>query len=188
MNPDNTNAKEKIFQAALELITSGENAESITIRQIAQKAGVNLALINYYYQSKENLMRQVAESKMGDIVSQMLEYSDEDIDAITKLKNLLNATADFSFKNNEIFKLAVTGELKEGCRNSCGMVMPLLKEIFRNKSETELRIIALQLLLPFHFIVLYPERYKDYLNIDFFDVEQRTHIINKMTDSILKKA
>lgn len=188
MDSGSTNAKEKIFQAALELITGGESAESITTRQIAQKAGVNLALINYYYQSKENLMRQVAESRMGEIISQVLAYDDEDLDTEAKLKRLLAATADFSFQHNEIFKIAVAGELKDGCKNSCGLVMPLLKEIFREKSELELRIIALQLLLPFHFIVLYPERYKEYLNTDFFDEQQRTRIINQMTDSILAKA
>lgn len=185
MNLMNKSAKEKIFQAALELVECGESIDSITIRQIALKADVNLALINYYYQSKENLMSMVVGVKMESIINQVLEHSNVDMDAATKLKKLLTTTADFSFKHNDIFRVAVTGELKEGCKNSCALVMPLLKEILKGKSDSELRVLALQLMLPFHYIVLHPEKYGEYLNTDFFDEEQRTHMINKMTDSII---
>lgn len=185
MKIDNVSAKQKIFQTALELLDSEENADSITTRQIAQKAGVNLALVNYYYQSKGNLLSQAAGYKMGAIINQVLEHSYADADAAVRLKKLLTTTADFSFRHNEIFKIAVTGELQQGCKNSCELVMPLLKEIFAGKNEAELRMIALQLMLPFHFIVLYPEKYGETLNVDFFDEEQRSRMINEMTDNIL---
>ena len=185
MKTDNAKAKEKIFQAVLELVESEENIENITTRQIANKANVNLALINYYYQSKENLMSQVAEIKMTSIINQLLGRSNLNVDASARLKELLTATADFSFKYNHIFKIAVARELKEGCKNSCSLVMPFLKEIFKNENELELRIVALQMMVPFHQIVLYPEAYKNYLHTDFFDEKQRTHMINKMVDSIL---
>lgn len=185
MKIDNVSAKQKIFQTALELLDSEENADSITTRQIAQKAGVNLALVNYYYQSKGNLLSQAAGYKMGAIICQVLEHSYADADAAVRLKKLLTTTADFSFRHNEIFKIAVTGELQQGCKNSCELVMPLLNEIFAGKNEAELRMIALQLMLPFHFIVLYPEKYGETLNVDFFDEEQRSRMINEMTDNIL---
>lgn len=185
MSIDGASAKEKIFQAALELIGNGEKADSITTRQIAYKANVNLALINYYYQSKENLLSQAAGYKMGDIINRVLEQSSNEGAAAAKLKKLLTTTADFSFRHNEIFKIAVAGEMKEGCRNSCALVMPLLKEIFGNKDEAELWALALQLMLPFHFIVLYPEKYGDLLGVDFFDEQQRAGMINKMADNIL---
>lgn len=188
MNSEGKSTKEKIFQAVLELIAKEDDIANITTRQIAEKANVNLALINYHYGSKENLLSQVAEIKMGNIINQVLEYNSSDENAAARLKKLLNAAADFSFKHNEIFRISVTGELKEGCKNTCALVMPLLKEILTNKSESDLKIVALQLMLPFHYVVLYPEKYKDYLNTDFFDKQQRTQMINKMTDSILSAA
>jgi AcrR family transcriptional regulator len=181
-----TSAKEKIFQAAFELVKSEESTENITSRQIAKKADVNLALINYYFQSKENLLSQVVEMKMADIIKQIFRQDKEHTDPVKKLKNLLAATADYSFKHNQIFKIAVNRELKEGCRNSCELVMPFLRDIFKTKNESELRIIALQLMLPFHYIVLYPKKYNDYLDTDFFDDQHRTEKINQMVDSILK--
>jgi len=184
---ENIGAKEKIFQAVLELAASEENIENITSRKIAKKANVNLALINYYYQSKEKLLKQAAEIKMASIINQVLGQNDGNEDAVVKLKRLLGTTADFSFRHNDIFRIAVAGELKEGCKNSCELVMPFLREIFKNKSESELKIIVLQLMLPFHHIVLYPDVYKNYFHTDFFDEKQRTQMINKMVDSILPK-
>jgi AcrR family transcriptional regulator len=178
-------SKEKIYQAALELVTSEAGLESITTREIARKANVNLALINYYYQSKENLLSQVIETKMESIIEQVIESSAADTDAATKLKKLLTTTADFSFRYNKIFRIAVAKELKEGCRSSCMLFIPLLKEIYRDKSDEEIRIIALQLLLPFLNIVQYPEIYNVYLNTDFFDRQKRNQKINQMTENVL---
>lgn len=188
MNIDNANAKEKILQAALELLSSEEGSGGLTTRKIAKKANVNLALINYYYQSKENLLSLAAGCKMGEIISGVLENGSIGTDAVDKLKKLLITTADFSFRHSEIYKIAVAGELKEGCKNSCSMVIPILKEIFRDKDETELNIIALQLMLPFHFVVLHPEEYGKLLKTDFFDERQRNGMINQMADNLLMKA
>ncbi|WP_339316387.1 TetR/AcrR family transcriptional regulator [Paenibacillus sp. FSL R10-2734] len=49
--------KEKILDATLHLIKS-EGFDSVTIRKIAGEAGTNVALINYYFGSKEKLMHE----------------------------------------------------------------------------------------------------------------------------------
>lgn len=185
MTPEEINAREKIFQATLDLITGGEDAERITTRQIAAKAGVNLALVNYYYQSKENLLSQVVGMMMGGIISQMLQQDGESADAEAGLRNILLTTADAAFKYHNICKIALSAELRQGCKNSCEMVMPLLKEISGGHNESDLRIIALQLMLPFHHIVLDPELYGRYLSTDFSDEQKRRSKINQMIDRVL---
>ncbi|HAJ94807.1 MAG TPA: TetR/AcrR family transcriptional regulator, partial [Actinobacteria bacterium] len=47
--------KEKIFKTTLKIISS-EGIKGVTIRKIARISGVNIALINYHYKSKENLI------------------------------------------------------------------------------------------------------------------------------------
>lgn len=185
MAQDEINAREKIFQATLELITGGENAERITTRQIAAKAGVNSALVNYYYQSKENLLSQVVGVMMDDIISRVMQKDSMNTDAQTKLRNILITTADAAFKYYNICKIAISTELKQGCKNSCAMVMPLLKEMSMGHSELDLNIIALQLMLPFHHIVQDPELYNKYLDTNFFDEQQRRQKINQMIDCVL---
>jgi AcrR family transcriptional regulator len=179
------NTKQKIFQATLELITSGKDAGRITTRQIATKAGVNVALVNYYYQSKENLLSQVVGMMMDKIISQTIQNDSIQTDAESKLRNILITTSDAAFKHYNLCKIALSIELKHGCKNSCDMVMPLLKEIFKGNSESDLSIIALQLMLPFHHFFLKPELYNVYLNTDFFNEQQRRQKINQMIDCIL---
>ena len=76
-------------------------------------------------------------------------------------------------------------ELKKGCSNSCAMIIPFLKELYKGYGETDLDIIALQLMLPFHHIVLEPALYGRLLDIDFFDKQKRDQKINQMIDCVL---
>ncbi len=185
MNPDESTAKEKIFQAAMELVTEGKTEQQITTREIASKADVNLALVNYYYQSKENLLSEVVGTMMGEIIEQSNQNSHTGTDAQTRLRNMLLSTADAAFKYRNICKIAISFELKYGCGNSCKLVTPLLKEILTECDESDLNIIALQLMVPFHHIVLKPEFYSRYLDTDFFDDKKRRQKINQMVDCIL---
>lgn len=185
MNPDESTAKEKIFQAAMVLVTEGKTDQQITTREIASKAGVNFALVNYYYQSKENLLSQVVGTMMGEIIEQSNQHNHLGADAHTRLRNLLLATADAAFKYRNICKIAISLELKSECENSCKLVIPLLKEILPECDESGLNIIALQLMIPFHHIVLKPEFYNRYLDTDFFDDKKRKQKINQMINCVL---
>lgn len=56
MGNQDINTDEKILSAAIELYPIKGD---ITIREIAKKAGVNVASINYYFKNKDNLMKAV---------------------------------------------------------------------------------------------------------------------------------
>ncbi|QUI23415.1 TetR family transcriptional regulator [Vallitalea pronyensis] len=181
------NVKDQILNAVIELIDEVDLIERITSRKIAEKAGVNLALINYYYQSKDNLINQAVSYKMELITRQMSNaYSDVD-SPYQQLIGLLLSSADLSFKYNKFFKVAVETEMRNGYRNSLDLVMPLLKEIFNNTDKEELRIIAMQLMIPFHQIIMYPDLYSKYLETDFFDKSKRDDTIIKMMQKALGK-
>ncbi|MGO0862351.1 TetR/AcrR family transcriptional regulator, partial [Clostridioides difficile] len=48
--------KEQLINATVQLLTSNKDISSITAREIIAKANVNLAMINYYFKSKEALI------------------------------------------------------------------------------------------------------------------------------------
>ena len=56
MEDKNINTKEKILSTTIELY--GIKGD-ITVREICEKAGVNVASINYYFGSKDNLLKEV---------------------------------------------------------------------------------------------------------------------------------
>jgi AcrR family transcriptional regulator len=56
-------SREKILQATWELIKE-EGIDSVTIRHIASRAGTNIASINYYFGSKEQLINEVVKQRL----------------------------------------------------------------------------------------------------------------------------
>lgn len=185
MKDQGANAKEKIFHAVFELLSSGENAQRLTSRQIAAKADVNLALVNYYYRSKENLLSEVVGKMMAEIIGPIM--SNENDGAASRLKDILTATADAAFAHENICKIAISSELKNGCKSSCEMVLPLLKEILPSHSQQELDITALQLMQPFHHIMLEPALYSALLGTDFYNKQKREQKIAQMISCAIAK-
>jgi len=59
------NVELKIIEAAIECIEKF-GLKGATNRRIAEKAGVNLAAINYYFRSKENLIDRVMETTLNN--------------------------------------------------------------------------------------------------------------------------
>lgn len=63
MNEQEQSTEEKILEAASEVFIEKGFAGTRT-RDIAEKAGINLALLNYYFRSKEKLFEQVMKIKV----------------------------------------------------------------------------------------------------------------------------
>jgi len=55
---EKNDTKSKIIEAAAEIIGRERNL-NLTIREIANRAGVNIASVNYYFGSKDNLLSEV---------------------------------------------------------------------------------------------------------------------------------
>ncbi|UXP33446.1 TetR/AcrR family transcriptional regulator [Reichenbachiella agarivorans] len=100
MSEDTTESK---IKEAAESLFAKYGLKGTTIRKVAEKAGVNIALVNYYFRSKEKLFLSVFEEKlkiyteMGigiltdrkrDIWSRIRDYVDEMINAMMKESNL----------------------------------------------------------------------------------------------------
>ncbi|MDR0371301.1 MAG: TetR/AcrR family transcriptional regulator [Prevotellaceae bacterium] len=73
---DNISTQEKILLAA-EKVFSEKGFGTARMRDISAEAGVNLALINYHYKSKENLyaiiMRNKVQGLFGTIISHLID-------------------------------------------------------------------------------------------------------------------
>lgn len=63
--PDST--EQKIFDAAHEVFTQ-KGMDGAKMQEIADRAGINKALLHYYYRSKEKLFEKVAKAVLGKAV------------------------------------------------------------------------------------------------------------------------
>ena len=65
--------EEKIIDAARKLFT--QNGFSATrTRDIAEEAGINLALLNYYFRSKQNLFQIIIEEKFDQLFGVIIPF------------------------------------------------------------------------------------------------------------------
>src|SRR5215203_1539650 len=78
--------EEKIKDAARKVFTQKGYSATRT-RDIAEEAGINLALLNYYFRSKEKLFEQVMMERMQQLFGTLLPYI---IDAQTSLDDKLD--------------------------------------------------------------------------------------------------
>lgn len=80
--------KEKIMRATLEL-TKQEGFEKITIKKIAEASGTNVALVNYYFGSKENLFSESIKLILNSFEHTFAILDDLTISARDRLRRFL---------------------------------------------------------------------------------------------------
>lgn len=68
METSGRSTKERILAATIELLER-DGWDSVTVRKIGAEAGVNIALVNYHFGSKENLKLAALEAALQDTVA-----------------------------------------------------------------------------------------------------------------------
>lgn len=101
--------EEQILRAAEEVFLS-KGFKNSKISDIAELAGVNNALINYYFRSKENLFNKVLHSKIELLAESIIYTVDQKCPFEEMIGNLVGAQYDF-FKENESLPRFILSEI-----------------------------------------------------------------------------
>lgn len=141
--------EEKILIAASKVFTQKGYAGTRT-RDIADEAGINLALLNYYFRSKEKLFQKVMLAKFQELFSEILPIL---TDETTTLDFKIDKASETYFKilsNNPTLPLFVISEIQ---KNSAGIheTFPIQKVL---KDSAIIRQIQEQKpdINPFHYL------------------------------------
>ena len=116
---DKEKVKETIINATTELIEqSGGEIKNITARSIADKSGVALGLINYHFESKENLIAICVQGIVNKVLMNFApdkkDYTEPD--GLTDKQRLISfaqQTFDFLFDNYAIIKISILSDFKD---------------------------------------------------------------------------
>lgn len=180
--------KEKLINAAAELMEECTDGSKVTSRAITQRAGVKLAMINYCFGSREALLYEVFSRNEAlyrndpRIKSVILS----DISPKEKLKRLHYTAAEFLIREYKFTK-AVTGYvllhrnlLKEPSS------LPFIRAHFgERKTENECRIIAYELSSMMQLVIYRLEDFSEFSGIDLRDKEQLHRFIDMRIDMLL---
>lgn len=123
--------EEKILEAASKVFTE-KGFSGTRTRDIAEEAGINLALLNYYFRSKEKLFEQVMKVKVLLLFGKILPIiSDEN----TSLEEKINLASEKYFEilsKNPNLPLFVISEIQK--KNSDITAVLPLRKIFYNSA------------------------------------------------------
>lgn len=110
--------KENIIQSSINLFGT-KGFEGTSVREIAADAGVNVALINYYFVSKEKLFESVVEYRASVLKGIFAElFNNKELTAIEKLDIIIDKTIERKFSDAKFHHL-LHRELSLGNRPQC---------------------------------------------------------------------
>ena len=182
-------AKNRIIAAVRELIAEGEDLHSITIRQVAERAKVSIGLINYHFDSKDDLLSIAISGYMAEMASGYAAPGvTSDLNPAQQLKAMLKNLYHFAAQHEQLMTFTITQNLLRGEMQTPLFLVPLLKQVFGDeKDDMQLRIIALQILFPLQIASINPAAFLLYAGIDLHDEPQRNHLIDLLVDQLLKR-
>lgn len=107
--------KKKILKTAEELF-SIKGFSGTSVNEIVKSAGVNKALLYYYFESKDGLLEELFQQLTNDIeelmnnrLNRMAEYQD-----INSFKDTFNFFLDFVIEKRHLLKIAMIESMKIG--------------------------------------------------------------------------
>ena len=110
MNVEST-TEEKIIAAARKLFTQ-KGFSATRTRDIAEEAGINLALLNYYFRSKQNLFQIIIEEKFDTLFGLIGPIlSDKEVPLEEKISTLVASYTQMLLENEDL-PLFVLSEIK----------------------------------------------------------------------------
>ncbi|MFN8308587.1 MAG: TetR family transcriptional regulator [Chitinophagales bacterium] len=104
----------QLLEAAEQLFAE-KDFDAVSVRELAKVAGVNIAMISYYFGSKEKLFQALIEQKMQVSLAAIQEISERNIPALEKIKNIAEMQVDRIMQNRR-FQRIISREMLHNTR------------------------------------------------------------------------
>jgi AcrR family transcriptional regulator len=179
--------KERILTAALDLLGEGKDPESISMREIASRANVGLGLINYHFQSKENLFYQAVGQLLVQVADQWkFQASLDDESPTARLRTLLKETSQISVRNPRITRILVSHELTHNSLGVAQYLLPYMRVILgHQRGETAARAAAFSLMSAIQVAFANPDAVRTYFGIEIENDHQREELLDTLIDQFI---
>ena len=188
----NSNVKDKIMDATIELIEECVSIENVTVRDITAKVGVGVGLINYHFQTKDNLINQCVQKIIGNVINRFdALYQSLTQEPKDKLRFLAKLTCLFLVENQGISRVSIISDLIAGnCSDNTSQTikayLPVMREICgKVKSEEEIYLSTHILITTLQSAFLRRDVFMQNAKIDFYNMKQRERYIDMVVEIIV---
>lgn len=132
------NDKQLQIMGIAEKLFANKGFDGTSVRDIAEEAGVNLAMISYYFGSKDKLMQAIFEERTAYIrlrVESLLK--DTSLSPIEKVNLLIDDYLDRVLERQKFYKIMICEQMLE---KNAGIIS-LLAEVKRKNAEMIQKLI-----------------------------------------------
>jgi len=192
MSSEEASTKDRILQTAIRLLFK-KPPESLTTREIAKEAEVNVAAIHYYFQTKDNLIAEAyaAATDIG-FTHAMQVFARKDLSARDRAVQFLQGYAIGIVEYPNISRAGFSGMLfaekaSERFSRYLGQMFEALRETFREMGEMDEKsrageaLVALSsIILPF----LFMGAFRGISGIDYGNRAERDRYIELLVDAL----
>lgn len=95
------NTEQKILDAARVVFTR-QGFAAARMDDIATEAGINRALLHYYFRSKQKLFDVIFEENLSRFYRSFIEILSSELDLESKIRNLISAEIDMLLENRDL--------------------------------------------------------------------------------------
>ncbi|MBL7807814.1 MAG: TetR/AcrR family transcriptional regulator [Saprospiraceae bacterium] len=152
--PDQDSTEQKIFDAAHEIFTQ-KGMDGAKMQEIADKAGINKALLHYYYRSKEKLYEAVVKAVMAKALPTVRQVIESELPLEEKITRFIDFYIGLISKNTFI-PLFIISEINKHPDHFFENVMPRQlpqPEIFFRQVQEEVAAGKIRPIDPRHLII-----------------------------------
>ena len=181
--------KEKLICAAIELITNSNGSiTEISTRAIAEKANTSAALINYHFQTKDNLVNICIQRIISGVVLNFKVDTNIETDGIKRFKVTAKAVVDFMCENEAISRISILNDMDKP--NMDDNTTNTMRGFSRGLSELDMpggqkKILAFILTSVIQSVFLRKNMSEELLKFDFENKLERDLFIDFIIDIIL---
>lgn len=126
-----SDTERKILQAASDIFLQ-KGRDGARMQEIAERAGINKALLHYYFRSKEKLYQTVRNFTLRRFMENLLEAIEDTHDFHVFLRNFINNYIDYLAENEQVLRFMLW-ELQEGGQQ----IVQLMQATFREHGFTQ---------------------------------------------------
>lgn len=193
---ENTYLKETIIRATTELIQENNGAvNEITSRKIAARAGVGLGLINYYFVSKDRLLRICVQRIINGVVTcfqpnERVYSTEPELADQKRLADWAKCVFDFLFEHVAISKLSILDDMQNyqaNC-NSVNTQRGFRHAIQNDVDEGRKRLLVFMLTSAMQVAFLQGESAKEIIGYNMKEKSERDQYIELITDILFRGA
>ena len=100
------NEKQIRILTVVEKLFSELGFDGTSLRQIAKEADINIAMVSYYFGSKEKMLESLIQYRMGDFRLQMdAAMKNDELDYLQRIDKIIEMLIKRMYKNRRIYKI-----------------------------------------------------------------------------------